>query len=106
MKDNRSGALLQILTELAVRGINMTRLESRPTRQVLGEYCFSVDIEGHVAEARIGEALLGLHRICADVRFLGSYPRLDGKQPVLPQGLADDDYAAASAWLADLRAGR
>ena len=54
----------------------------------------------------VGEALLGLHRICADVRFLGSYPRLDGKQPVLPQGLADDDYAAASAWLAGLREGR
>ncbi|MCB0916930.1 MAG: ACT domain-containing protein, partial [Actinobacteria bacterium] len=86
MKANRSGALLEILTEFAVRGINMTRLESRPTRQVLGEYCFSVDIEGHVAEARIGEALIGLHRICADVVFLGSYPRLDGVASIVPEG--------------------
>ncbi len=105
MKANRSGALLEILTEFAVRGINMTRLESRPTRQVLGEYCFSVDIEGHVAEARIGEALLGLHRICADVVFLGSYPRLDGEASVAPEGLTDADYAAARHWLDRLRAG-
>lgn len=106
MKANRSGALLEILTEFAVRGINMTRLESRPTRQVLGEYCFSVDIEGHVAEARIGEALIGLHRICADVVFLGSYPRLDDVASVVPEGLTDHDYASAQQWLADLRADR
>ena len=105
MKSNRSGALLEILTEFAVRGINMTRLESRPTRHALGEYCFSVDIEGHVAEARIGEALLGLHRICADVVFLGSYPRLDGVESVVPEGLTDRDYASAHEWLDDLRAG-
>ena len=44
----------------------------------LGDYCFSVDAEGHVADARMAEAMMGLHRICADVVFLGSYPRADG----------------------------
>ncbi len=106
MRANRSGALLEILTEIAVRGINMTRLESRPTRHALGDYCFSADIEGHVAEARVGEALMGLRRACADVVFLGSYPRLDGRTPDLPTGVSDFDYAAADEWLAAIRSGR
>lgn len=105
MRANRSGALLEILQEFAARGINMTRLESRPTRKALGEYCFSVDVEGHIADARIGAALIGLHRICADVVFLGSYPRLDGRQPELPQGVSDDDFAEGEDWLRRLRAG-
>ena len=64
-----------MLTELAVRGVNLTRIESRPTGEKLGRYAFFLDCTGHVAEARMGEALQGLRRICADVRFLGSYPR-------------------------------
>lgn len=105
MRANRSGALLEILNELAARGINMTRLESRPTRKVLGEYCFSVDIEGHVDEARVGAALIGLHRICADIVFLGSYPRLDGRAPDLPHGVSDTDFAEGEEWLRRLRTG-
>ncbi len=105
MHANRSGALLEILTEFAVRGINMTRLESRPTRKLLGEYCFSVDIEGHIADARVGEALIGLRRACADVVFLGSYPRLDGRLTELPPGQSDEDYRASREWLQSLRAG-
>ena len=81
----------------------MTRIESRPTKKALGDYYFSVDVEGHVADARVEEALMGLHRICLDVRFLGSYPRHDGKQPVLRPGVADDDFAEAQAWLDRLK---
>lgn len=103
IRANRAGALLEILTELAVRGINMTRLESRPTRHALGDYCFSVDIEGHVAEARLGDALIGLRRACAAVVFLGSYPRQDGTPPELPHGVTDADYAEARRWLARIR---
>lgn len=105
MHANRSGALLEILTEFAVRGINMTRLESRPTRKLLGEYCFSVDIDGHIADERVGEALIGLRRACADVVFLGSYPRLDGRATELPVGQSDEDYRASREWLAALRSG-
>ncbi len=97
------GALLAILTEFAVRGVNMTRIESRPTRKVLGDYFFSVDVEGHVEDARVAEALMGLHRVCLDVRFLGSYPRHDGKAPVLRSGVADQDFAEAREWLANLK---
>ena len=72
---DRVGALLAVLIELAVRGVNLTRIESRPTGERLGRYAFFLDCTGHVAEARVGEALQGLRRVCADVRFLGSYPR-------------------------------
>ncbi len=80
------GALLEILTEFAVRGVNLTRIESRPTGGGIGDYLFSVDIEGHVDDARVGEALMGLRRVCADVRYLGSYPRVDGGRPALRRG--------------------
>jgi prephenate dehydratase len=103
MRQDEPGALLAILTEFAVRGVNLTRIESRPTRKALGDYFFSVDVEGHVADARVSEALMGLHRICLDVRFLGSYPRHDGRQPVLRAGVTDTDFAEAQEWLDRLK---
>ena len=101
--EDHPGALLQLLTEFAVRGVNLTRIESRPTGRGLGSYCFSVDCEGHVAEARVGEALSALRRVCSDVRFLGSYPRADGQPPQLEPGTSDDDFRAAEAWLDRVR---
>ncbi|GAB3196730.1 prephenate dehydratase [Geodermatophilus arenarius] len=103
---DRTGALLDVLREFAVRGISLTRIESRPTRDRLWVYSFSLDCEGHVAEARVGEALAALHRVCEDVRFLGSYPRADGRtnRPV-PAEAADARFTEAGEWLARLRAG-
>src|SRR5260370_40895995 len=72
---DRVGALLAVPTGLAVRGVNLTRIESRPTGERLGRYAFFLDCSGHVAEARMGEALQGLRRGCSEVRFLGAYPR-------------------------------
>jgi prephenate dehydratase len=103
MHQDQPGALLAILNEFAVRGVNLTRIESRPTRKVLGDYYFSIDIEGHVDDARVAEALMGLHRVCLDVRFLGSYPRHDGKAPVLRDGVTDQDFVDASVWLRQLK---
>ncbi len=100
------GALAEILTEFAVRGVNLTRVESRPTGDVLGRYCFSIDCEGHIDDARVGEALMGLRRVCADVRFLGSYPRRDGGITQVRAGTSDAEFADATAWLARLRYGR
>jgi prephenate dehydratase len=99
---DQPGALLAILNEFAVRGINLTRIESRPTRKAMGDYFFSVDAEGHVRDARVGEALMGLHRVCLDVRFLGSYPRHDGRPPVLRRGVTDTDFDEAREWLRTL----
>jgi prephenate dehydratase len=101
---DRTGALLELLSEFAVRGISLTRIESRPTRQRLGVYSFSLDCEGHIADARVGEALAALHRVCDDVRFLGSYARADGREnkPV-PATAADHAFADAHAWLDRIR---
>ena len=99
MREDHPGALLEILEQFASRGVNLCRIESRPTKRTLGDYCFSVDAEGHVADARLAEALMGLHRICADVVFLGSYPRADRTEPKVPRGTSNADYAAAAAWL-------
>ena len=104
--DDHAGALLALLTEFAVRGINLTRIESRPSGDGLGRYFFSIDCEGHLAEARVGEALAALHRTCAAVRVLGSYPRADGVAAQVPAGTTDGDYGAAAAWLTGLREGR
>ena len=104
---DRTGALLDVLREFAVRGISLTRIESRPTRDRLWVYSFSLDCEGHVAEARVGEALAALHRVCEDLRFLGSYPRADGRtnRPV-PRESVEAAFTEAGEWVARLRAGR
>jgi prephenate dehydratase len=103
IRDDHPGALMEILEEFAVRGVNLTRIESRPTGGGLGSYSFSIDAEGHVAEARVGEALMGLRRVCADVRYLGSYPRADGGRPTVRYGTSDADFRDAEAWLRDIR---
>ena len=92
MRDDHPGALMEILDQLTVRGVNMTRIESRPTGAALGNYCFSIDCEGHVDDARVGEALMGLRRVCADVRFLGSYERHDGIAPDIRVGTSDREF--------------
>ena len=103
--DDHPGALLELLTEFAVRGVNLTRIESRPTGHGLGRYCFSIDCEGHIEEARVGDALAALHRFCEEVRFCGSYPRADGEAPRFRHGTADADFKAAAEWLDRARRG-
>ncbi|MEI7779193.1 MAG: prephenate dehydratase [Actinomycetes bacterium] len=103
IREDHPGALLEILTEFAVRGVNLTRIESRPTKRALGDYYFSVDVEGHVADERVGEALMGLQRVCADIRFLGSYARHDGKNSHVRIGTSDENFRAAREWLGQIR---
>jgi prephenate dehydratase len=104
--EDRTGALMEVLTEFAVRGVNLTRIESRPAKGRLGEYRFFLDCDGHVADARVGDALAALHRRCPQLRFLGSYPRANGGPAVVAPGAADEDFAAAAGWLGEIRAGR
>jgi chorismate mutase/prephenate dehydratase len=72
---NRPGSLHRLLAPLARHGINMTRIESRPSRQTLWEYVFFVDIEGHIKEKKVRTALKALEREAAVVKWLGSYPK-------------------------------
>jgi prephenate dehydratase len=99
----RTGVLAQLLTELALRDINLSRIESRPQKGRLGRYRFYLDFDGHVAEQRVGDALAALHRRCQEVRFLGSYPKAEGTASVAHPGNTDADYAAAAAWLSGVR---
>jgi prephenate dehydratase len=103
LRDDHSGALLEILSEFATRAVNLTRIESRPTKSRIGQYCFSIDCEGHIADERVGDAIAALHRVCADVRFLGSYPRRDGALGEIPRGRTDQEFVDARAWLASVR---
>lgn len=101
---DRPGALMQMLQQFDARGVNLTRLESRPTRETLGRYCFSIDCEGHIADDRVAEALMGLRRTAKDVVFLGSYASAGGVEPDVLPGFTAPDFRAARAWLAGLRA--
>jgi prephenate dehydratase len=71
----------------------------------MGKYYFCIDCEGHVSDERVGEALLGLRRNSAHLRFLGSYPRADRQAPMIRPGNTDAEFAAARAWLAAVRQG-
>ncbi|SFD20640.1 prephenate dehydratase [Streptomyces aidingensis] len=99
LRSDRPGALLELLQEYMACGVNLMRIESRPTGEGIGRYCFQVDCEGHITDRRVGEALMGLRRLCASVRFLGSYPRADGVRPTPEAGTTDADFLAAADWL-------
>jgi prephenate dehydratase len=75
IEKDRPGALLAILHEFSDRTINLTKLESRPTKERLGEYCFFIDVEGHADDPDLGHALAGLRTKILDVKVMGSYPR-------------------------------
>ncbi|GAB3661590.1 prephenate dehydratase [Actinocorallia lasiicapitis] len=103
LREDHAGALLEILQEFFVRGINLTLIQSRPTGAGLGNYLFWIEFEGHLFDARVGEAMMGLRRVCADVRFIGSYARADKVAPHPRFGTSDQDFASAAAWLAEIR---
>ena len=96
------GSLLGILQEFAARGINLTKLESRPTGRGLGDYCFMIDLEGHIEDEVVADALRSLKAKQSDVKFLGSYPAGGDHGPAVRQE-ADERRERAAAWLDDLR---
>ncbi len=71
---NEPGSLLAILHEFAARNIDLSRLESRPTRRVLGDYCFLLDFDGHIGDEVVADCLRDLKMKQGDIKFLGSYP--------------------------------
>ena len=73
--DAEAGWLVRCLSELAFRGINLTRIESRPLKRRLGHYLFLCDLEGHEEDPAVAEAIERLRVHCEVVRVLGSYPR-------------------------------
>src|SRR4029077_15931862 len=73
-REDRPGSLLAILQEFAARAINLSKLESRPTKQGLGEYAFFVACRAHISDELVADCLRNVHAKQADVKFLGSFP--------------------------------
>lgn len=96
------GSLLGILQEFAARSINLTKLESRPTKKSLGDYCFIIDLEGHIADEVIADSLRELRMKQAEVKFLGSYPAAGAHGPAVRRDAADS-WREASEWLEGFR---
>jgi prephenate dehydratase len=96
------GSLHGILGQFAARNINLTKLESRPTKQGLGDYCFVIDLSGHLGDEVIADCLRDLHAGLAGVKFLGSYPAA-GAQGAAVRRQADASWRAADEWLSGLR---
>lgn len=96
------GSLLSILQEFAVRDVNLSKLESRPTRRGLGDYCFLVDLVGHIADEVVADALRSLKANQQDVKFLGSYPAAGEAGPT-ERAHADAAHQQADTWIDALR---
>lgn len=100
---DKPGGLLEMLEQFAARGVNMSRIESRPVGDRFGRYRFNIDVHGHIEDEAIAEALMGLHRFSPKVIFLGSYPRVDRSESVHLGNNENSDYQSAKSWLEGLR---
>lgn len=105
LPDDRAGGLLEMLEQFATRGVNMSLLESRPIGDALGRYRFVIDLDGHILDERVADALLGLKRFSPNVIFLGSYPRADKLAISVTQRYGDEVFIEARDWLRALIAG-
>ena len=99
---DQPGSLHTILGQFAARNLNLTKLESRPTKQALGEYCFVIDIDGHVADEVVADCLRDLHAMLPAVKFLGSYPA-GGPGGERRRQEASQAWLAADQWIQELR---
>ena len=101
-RDDRPGSLLSILQEFSARQINLSKLESRPTKKSLGDYCFIMDLDGHIADEVVADALKNIMAKQAEVKFLGSYPAV-GSGSTEVRAEANAMWRSAESWLQDLR---
>ena len=100
---DRPGNLHLISAQFAAREINLTKFESRPTKKSLGDYCFIIDFEGHVADAIVADCLRNLRADVGEVKYLGSYPAA-GEQSEAIRRDAEAAWRAADEWVERLRA--
>lgn len=106
LPDDTAGRLLEMLEQFATRGVNMSLLESRPIGDALGRYRFVIDLDGHILDERVADALLGLKRFSPSVIFLGSYPRADKLAITVTSRYNNDAFVDARDWLRGLIAGQ
>ncbi|HUP69167.1 MAG TPA: prephenate dehydratase [Acidimicrobiales bacterium] len=99
---DRPGSLHAILSPFSARNINLTKLESRPTKRGLGNYCFIIDLEGHIEDEVVADCLRDLHSMLDGIKFLGSYPAAGEHGPAIRRDV-EAGWAAAAGWIDDLR---
>jgi prephenate dehydratase len=99
---DRPGSLYDILGAFSSRALNLTRIESRPTRKGLGDYCFVIEFEGHLQEDETGECLSELQASGVNVKFLGSYPVHGGVATPRPTQV-ERAFTNSDDWLEQLR---
>lgn len=99
---DRPGSLLAILHEFAARSINLSLLLSRPTKTSLGDYCFVLDLDGHLADPVVADCLRTIRATQSDVKFLGSYPAAGAHGPAA-RAEVDAAFGEADDWLTGLR---
>ena len=101
-QSDRPGSLHAILGQFSARNLNLTKLESRPTKQALGDYCFIIDFEGHLASEAVADCLRDLHVMLPAVKFLGSYPAAGVHGPGIRRD-AEEAWKAADRWIEAMR---
>ena len=102
LPNERPGALMDMLEQFATRGVNLSMITSRPIPDRPGSYRFVMDLDGHLRDARVADALKGLRRFSPHVKFLGSYPRADERITEIDPAYTDAHFAEADDWLAEL----
>lgn len=105
LPDDRAGSLLELLEQFSTRGVNLSLLQSRPVGDALGRYRFVIDLDGHLMDERVADALLGLRRFSPRVIFLGSYPRADRVPIEFTERYDDEVFREARDWLRGLISG-
>ncbi len=99
-RTDRPGSLLAILQEFAARAVNLVKLESRPTKKGLGDYCFIIDLEGHLSDVLVADCLRDVRSKVEDIKYLGSYPAAGVHGPAVRRD-AEEAWRVADAWVSD-----
>lgn len=96
---NEPGTLVNAMNEFGLRGVDLSRIESRPTREKFGTYNFYIDCVGHIEDVAVAETLQALYRRAEWVRYLGSWPAYRDSGSVPP------NFQPSQEWVEQLRRG-
>ncbi|AIU33631.1 MULTISPECIES: prephenate dehydratase [Corynebacterium] len=103
---NEPGSLVAALSEFALRGVDLSRIESRPIESGLGYYRFHVDVNGHIDDAPVAEALRALYLRCSVLQFLGSWPAHQANPREVALAADTELIDQAARWVNSIREGR